>query len=231
MYSNLELLVASEFVAVVCPVLRMRGSTITRILRPAPNIGNCIVSSQFCLKHFRDYLRTFISVPIGASQPSLGHILTKCDKIVNHANWDKENSYPRGYEHNQAKRELLDSLHDACDAATEELRNLGAKFEFLLRNHVHELFVMRDCLGDDERARSSWNETIMEHYFTNSGPATIKRAQIANIFDAEQKSHLVTYWVTMIFRSLCWYNLHCFKFKFAPVDSQYFESQLPVYIG
>ncbi|KAK7897697.1 hypothetical protein LTR67_004327 [Exophiala xenobiotica] len=216
--------VASEFVALVTPVLRMRSSRITRILRPAPNIGNEVYSSQTCLEAFRKRLVDFqssLNPTQDALIPVYRDVLKKCDEILLHSDWDKVWKAPEGIEFNGASQRILDIIHDACDWATERLITCP-HFAALLRSHLLELFALRDG-NPDILLTSDQDEVLMDLYFNKVLP---------KIQDPKSFGKLITAdWVLMVFRGLCWYNLHRFKHKFAPVDEQYFESKQPIYIG
>ena len=236
-WSDLDHSVASEFVALVAPVLRMRNSTISRVFRPASNIGNEVLSSQFSMQSFCRRLQTLVLGSVGTSQ-QLQLILTQCNEILSHRRWDKANGHPMDYDFNQSELELLDLIHDAWDATTEVLKNPW--FESLLRSHLRELLAIRD--GHTQTSRQeidasgvssnvSPEEDIMGHYFEVCRPRIIEQVQQKHALGKEDTVTLNSHWVTMIFRSLCWYSLHRFKFKHAIVDFQYFESKQQVYIG
>lgn len=237
-WSHLGNSVASEFVALVAPVLRMRNSTISRVFRPASNIGNEVLSSQFAMQSFCYRLQTLVLSSVGTSQ-QLQLILTQCNEILSHGRWDRVNGHPMDYDFNQSELELLDLIHDAWDATTEVLKNPW--FESLLRSHLCELLAFRD--GDIKTFRQKKNdasgvssnvspeEDIMWLYFEVCRPKIIQEVQRKHALGKEHTVTLNSYWVTMVFRSLCWYSLHRFKFKHAIVDFQYFESKQPVYIG
>ena len=96
-------------------------------------------------------------------------------------------------------------------------------FDVLSGLHLRELFALRDE-GPSIMSTSDQDDVLMDLYFNRV---------LQTILD-QQKSlpkQITTDWVLMVFRGLCWYSLHRFKNKFAPVDEQYFESKQPIYIG
>lgn len=179
-----------------------------------------------------------MSTPVGTDQPHLKDILKKCDEILDYPGWDRKAGHPKGYNYNQAERELLDILHNACDKATNVLGEPETRFESLLRSHLCELFVLRDKPSEElarrvdedgsggglqqdghEPTTVHLEDQIMRYYFNVCGPRTVERVRRIQSLGGEHVALLSAYWVTMIFRSLCWYSLHNFKYKFAPVDA------------
>jgi hypothetical protein len=224
--------VVSEFVALVAPVLRMRNSTITRIFRPTPNIGHEILSSQFCLQAFQNSLMDLVSTAEGTHQ-RLQVILKDCSKVLDHPRWSGPRGQPCDLLTNDASIELLDILHDAVDETTDFLRNLTPGYEVFLEGHLRELFTLKDSpLQDEDRLPASaiLRESLMDIYFDRCRRETIRYVQKLQRVKLEV-TYLNACWVSMIFRSLCWYNLHSFKVKCAIVDPRYLESKIPVYIG
>ncbi|KAK5294458.1 hypothetical protein LTR99_009264 [Exophiala xenobiotica] len=235
--------VASEFVALVAPVLRMRNSRITRILRPAPNhgfyallnvrwsgfltnmqIGNEVYSSMTCLEAFRKCLvnlQTSLNSTQYVLTPVYRDVLNKCDEILLHPHWDTLCNAPKEIDLNGASERLLDIIHDACDWATERLSTC-VQFEALLRARLLELFALRD--ENPDFSLTPYQDVLMDLYFNRVLPKVQDQTKFSEKLNAAD-------WVVMIFRGLCWYNLHRFKHKFAPVDEQYFESKQPIYIG
>ncbi|KAK5238332.1 hypothetical protein LTR47_000075 [Exophiala xenobiotica] len=217
--------VASEFVALVAPVLRMRNSGITRILKPAPNIGNEVFSSQTCLEAFRKCLAEFQASPNPTQivlTPVYRDVLKKCDEILLHDWWTTMLGAPVGINFNEANEELLNIIHDSCDWATQRLSTC-VHFEALLRAHLLELFALRDE-NPDIVLTPDPDAVLMDLYFNRVLPKVQDQTNSSEKLNAAD-------WVLMVFRGLCWYNLHRFKHEFAPVNEQYFESKQPIYIG
>jgi hypothetical protein len=171
-----------------------------------------------------------VSTAEGAHQ-RLQVILTDCSKILDHPRWSGAQGQPCDLLTNDASIELLDILHDAVDEATDFLRNLRPGYEVFLKGHLRELFTLKNSpLQDKDPPSATLRESLMDFYFNNCRPKTIGDVRKLRRVDSEE-TYLNACWVSMIFRSLCWYNLHCFKFKCAIVDPQYLESKIPVYIG
>ncbi|KIW19212.1 hypothetical protein PV08_03506 [Exophiala spinifera] len=227
-WSPRDFSVASEFIALVSPVLRIRRTRMTRLLRPAPNIGKDVYSSQSCMAFFRKKL--YGSGLQSGNFRHLEAICKRCDEIVEHPKWDVEWNAPGGLDYNGADLGLLDCIHDACDWASYELREANVEdrpFDLLLQSHIFALFVLKE-----EELDSHWSTDpifLMEFYFEKALPNVVRRLVALTV--GYTREVITGLWLLLVFRGLCWYNLHHFKFKFAPVDEQYFGSNQQIYIG
>lgn len=213
---------ASEFIALVSPVLRVRGTQITRLLRPAPNIGKDVFSSQGCLPSFRKQLHD-VDIQNGKVK-HLEAVCKTCDEVLQHPGWDVHWNAPRGLDYNGADQGLLDRIHVAREWATSIIC-CNPIFDHLVTTHISALFELKK----EKLASYHPASPLMRVFFEGALPKVV--GELVGLQVGYTDEFITDLWLLMVFRGLCWYNLHHFKFKFAPVNEQYFMSRQPIYIG
>ena len=109
---------------------------------------------------------------------------------------------------------------------------------FCVQTHLRSLLyistTMREEVGMLPRKGSKSEKEIvdgllMKLYFEQSLHRFVAWAAEPSYNVQEQSSKEL--WITMIFRAMCWYNLHGIDNTDKPVDPKHFDSQHPIYIG
>lgn len=98
----------------------------------------------------------------------------------------------------------------------------GVSMEF--RHRVEDLNIAIN-LGDKEELA----DLLMELYFSICRPKVCEYC--ASVDDSITNDTYTIVWVGIVFRAICWHNLHTIDDGLRPVSPEFFESQLPVYIS
>jgi len=229
-----------DIVAMTMVVARLRGRSHIQIPAPSENMLGFTTSNRgrrafrVCLEKYNEE-----NPDVFGAQTRL--VLATCQALRDRwIEWERKDvSQTSGFGDalpHKINKSFADAVHEQHDFATEWIiRNNPHVYRRLLGAHIRYAIF---CEGGETAVHASKNpdyEWEISSYFLFAWPKILEDLQ-KDTFDAEVsqddefRRNLFDTWVTMLFRACCWGAIHCFV-PGERVPSQFYGSQLPVYIG
>ena len=242
----------SDIISLASPMLRLRGSTIIQVPRPAQYEGGFTWQLDGFVV-FSSRLRELIKdreAKLEEVSEQLRWVLHQYDDLKSrYGGYWEDHDMHRG---NETPLEFLEDLHDRHNATTQYFRNLQSNIDLeekdatngrprlryldLMNAHIKEAiyYVSRARESIDEgRARDQYGlqvgDWIIEGahiYFDNVG----KIAESLGKRRPISRTLVEDAWMTMMLRAFLWQRSHL-MIDGNRVPSQYWGSRQPVYIG
>jgi hypothetical protein len=234
----------SDIIPLAAPMMYKKGSTITRIPKPAHHAVGLTVYRQ-AFRVFRNRGQEYIDEQrrSGMTLNQAEQVLRWYDELNQYNEWSDERLTKST---NDQRAVFLNDVYDKCLKAQDWLGKLNEngslRYEDLMRCHIERAVYYRDDAERriaSKRTRNTYGGDLtddgfrklegMHKYFDY-----IERDYL--IFDSMKKcgyqgTHelLAEAWFTMIFRAFCWQRCH-YMVDGQRVGSEYWNSQLPIYL-
>jgi hypothetical protein len=214
----------ADLVSMIMEMSRLRGTNLVHVPAPSNNMNGFSVS-HYGRRAFCKCLEDYVSNKRYRHGPQTEAVLQATRQLINNQPEWGEREF--GLE-NQYSTDYLDLVHDHFDQTTRWYRTIS---DF---QKIHRILIsayLRFCVFHQTRphllvAENPDYEAEMKRYF-DLWPLILNDTK-AQLFHTEEL--YFDSWVTILFRACCWGACHIFL-PGERVPSEFWHSQLPVYIG
>ena len=228
-----------DLVAMTMVMARLRGRSQIQIPAPSENMHGFTTSTRG-RSAFRACLAKYIEENPGASGTQTQLILATCQNLRNEwKEWERKNvSQTSGFGDalpHKINTFFADAVHEQYDLATDWItRNNPHLYRTILGAHIRHAIFREGGETEIHASKNPEHERDVNAYFFAWPKILEDLKQDISIadgaHDSEFQKKLFDTWVVMLFRACCWGAVHCFV-PGERVPSQFYGSQLPVYIG
>jgi hypothetical protein len=221
-----------DLVAMTMEMVRLRGRSHVQVPAPSENMFGFSTSSRG-RRAFRLSLERYISNGDYKMGPQTEVVLSACQHLsVTWKEWESERLDYTGAGDIPPRLmpEYLDAIHDEYDKLKQWIiHQKGPIYRTVLGAHIRHAIFRENGETTMLAAQSPHPdyEADVEAYFA------VWPTILADLLDGKEDYHakiLFDTWVVMLFRACCWNACHFFV-PGERVPSEYYGSQLPVYIG
>jgi hypothetical protein len=219
-----------DLVAMTMGMVRLRGRSHVQVPAPSENMLGFSTSSRG-RRAFRLCLEEYVSNGNYEMGPQTEVVLSACQHLSE--TWKEWESERLDYAEDVPLRlmpDYLDAIHDEYDKLKKWIiHQKGPIYRTVLGAHLrHAIFRENGQMSTFAGPSPYPNyEADVEAYFA------VWPTILADLSDGKEDYHakiLFDTWVVMLFRACCWSACHFFV-PGERVPSEYYGSQLPVYIG
>jgi len=231
----------SDIIPLACPMIRRKGSTVTRVPIPAEHYSG-ILSMEAGFITFRNRLSAYLSnTTSGLAQARW--VLQQYERLAQrYPDWQIE--APATQKHSL---DFLEDVHACSDACSQYLAGLQSahnlSYRDLMAAHLTQSVnywgdawtALKSGTARESYGQSRTLEVEGMHIYSDYLPRMVDGLRKRGFKGAEETVHEA--WFVLIFRAFCWWRCHDLypgekqSYKGSPLPSRYWGSQLPVYIG
>ena len=247
----------SDLIALATPMIRLRNSTIIQLPIPTPHHSS-ITSNREGFVVFHNRLKEYVMgrsemVPTVQTMPAEGKleavskqtrwVLQQYESLkTRYVEWEDE---VRANDHiNDRNVAFLEDVHTNWDTTTDYFLHLEGELSYyeLMASHVS---LAVNYWGDawehirNNQTRNHYGLRALEaegmHLYFDYLPGIIASLRLKGFNGADELVHEA--WFTLMFRAFCWWRCHNFHpgqdqtYGTSILPWQYWESNLPIYIG
>ena len=247
----------SDLIALAAPMLRLKNSTIIRLPIPTPHHSS-ITSSREGFVVFYNRLQEYVAErgktavvkhvgspgeKIVAIPEQIGWIMQQYESLkTKYAEWEDE--VRANDQANNRDQAFLEEAHTSWDMTTNYFLHLQNRLSYydLMASHIsHAVNYWGEAWEHirSNKTRNHYGLRALEaegmHLYFDYLPSIIASLRLKGFNGADELVHEA--WFTLMFRAFCWWRCHYFcpgqdqMYGASILPSQYWDSNLPVYIG